>query len=43
MPVVLGKEKSKYGSGTGSIIIWLMELTSLSPNAEDIKRLPADT
>ena len=42
MPVVLGKEKSKYGSGTGSIIIWPVELTSQSPNAEDnIKRLPA--
>ena len=42
MPVVLGKEKSKYGSGTGSIIIWPVELTSLSPNAEDnIKKLPA--
>lgn len=42
MPVVLGKEKSKYGSGTGSIIIWPVELTSQSPNAEDnIKKLPA--
>ena len=42
MPVVLGKEKSKYGSGVGSIIIWPMELTSTDPNSEDnINNLPA--
>ena len=35
MPVVLGKERSKYGSGVGTIICWPVELTTKDPNNED--------
>ena len=36
------KERSKYGSGTGSIIVWPVELTSTDPNNEaNINLLPA--
>lgn len=36
------KERSKYGSGTGSIIVWPVELTSNDPNNEaNINLLPA--
>jgi len=36
------KERSKYGSGTGSIIVWPVELTSDDPNNEaNINLLPA--
>lgn len=42
MPVVLSKEKSKYGSGTGSIIIWPVEITDTNPNASsNVALLPA--
>ena len=42
MPVVLGKERSKYGSGVGTIICWPVELTSSDPNNDDnIRKLPA--
>ena len=42
MPAHYSKERSKYGSGTGSIITWPVELTSTDPNAEDnINALPA--
>ena len=36
------KERSKYGSGTGSIVVWPIELTSNDPRAEEnIRLLPA--
>ena len=42
MPVLLSKEKSKYGSGVGTIICWPVELSASSPNNEDnIRKLPA--
>ena len=42
MPVILSREKSKYGSGVGTIICWPVELTSSNPNNEDnIRKLPA--
>ena len=42
MPVVLGKERAKYGSGVGTIICWPVELTTKNPNNEDnIRKLPA--
>ena len=42
MPAHYSRERSKYGSGTGSIITWPVELTSNNPNAEDnINVLPA--
>ncbi len=42
MPVVLGKERAKYGSGVGTIICWPVELTTKDPNNEDnVRKLPA--
>ena len=42
MPVLLSKERSKYGSGVGTIICWPVELTSTDPNSEDnVRKLPA--
>lgn len=42
MPAFFGKERSKYGSGTGSIILWPMEINNLDPNNEqNIAVLPA--
>lgn len=36
------KERAKYGSGAGSIIVWPVEYTSLDPSSEDnVKVLPA--
>lgn len=36
------KERAKYGSGAGSIVVWPVEYTSLDPNAEvNIELLPA--
>ena len=36
------KERAKYGSGTGSIIVWPVELANTDPNSEDnISVLPA--
>ena len=42
MPVLLSREKSKYGSGVGTIICWPVELSTRDPNNEDnIRKLPA--
>ena len=42
MPVILSREKSKYGSGVGTIICWPVELSTRDPNNEDnIRKLPA--
>jgi len=36
------KERAKYGSGTGTIIVWPVEYSSLDPTSEEnIKTLPA--
>lgn len=42
MPAHYSKERAKYGSGTGSIITWPVELNTTDPLAEEnIKYLPA--
>ena len=42
MPAHYTKERAKYGSGTGSIITWPVELTTKDPLAEsNVKYLPA--
>ena len=42
MPAHYSKEKSKFGSGSGTIICWPVELTSTDPNnASNVKNLPA--
>ena len=42
MPAHYSKEKSKFGSGSGTIICWPVELVSTDPNnANNVKNLPA--
>ena len=42
MPAHYSKEKSKFGSGSGTIICWPVELSNTDPNnANNVKNLPA--
>ena len=42
MAKLYSKERSKYGSGSGTIITWTVEIQNVDPNAEEnLKNLPA--